>query len=199
MLIEILSAVSLGLIAYISTNVDNLVLLMTFRADSSFGNQQLLLGYFSGTIALLILMIAFSITRSLIPSQSLDLLGLAPLAMGFKKLFDLFLKKDRTANKPRPASKGGWQFLTLTTVLIANSGDTITVFAPLLMESKIPVMIILCLTFLLMAIAWYLAGSRMLKHPGTADFLQRYGHYIVPFAMMAIGLYILNNTSTDLI
>lgn len=199
MLIEILSAVSLGLIAYISTNVDNLFLLITFRADASFENSQLLLGYFSGTIILLILMLAFSFTRSLIPFQSLELLGLVPLAMGFKKLFDLFLKKGQAANEPAAPSKSGLQFLTLTTVLIANSGDTITVFAPLLMESKIPVMIILCLTFLLMAAIWYLAGSRVLKHPATADFIQRYGHYIVPFAMMAIGLYILNNTSTDLI
>ena len=199
MLIEILSAVSLGFIAYISTNVDNLFLLITFRADPSFENSQLLLGYFFGTIILLILMVAFSFTRSLIPFQSLELLGLVPLAMGLKKLFDLFLKKGYTASKPTAVSKSGWQFLTLTTVLIANSGDTITVFAPLLMESKIPVMIILCLTFLLMAAILYLAGSRMLKHLTTVDFIQRYGHYIVPFAMMAIGLYILNNTSTDLI
>lgn len=68
-----------------------------------------------------------------------------------------------------------------------------------LMESKIAVMITLCLTFMLMAAIWYEAGSRILKHPTTADFIQRYGHYIVPFAMMAIGLYILNNTSTDLV
>ena len=80
-------------------------------------------------------------------------------------------------------------------MFVANSADTLAVFAPLLTESEPLAAIGLACSFLLSAgVLLQLAlSSRRLP------LAQRLGPKVKPWVLIGVGLYVLANTTTDLV
>lgn len=198
-MLDIISGIILGISAYISTNIDNLFILLTIHSDRYASKIRVLSGYAAWVVLMLASMLVFSLVRDFIPVNFLELLGIIPLLVGLQKLYTLFREKEDKNNQPlkKPAADIG--ALAVLTILTANSGDTLTVFVPLIMESELMVAIIIGAAFILISCLWYIISIRIVRHSFVSDFTHRYGKYIVPFAMMAIGIYILSNSGTDLL
>lgn len=77
---------SLGIGAFVVTNIDDLFILMIFFAKRSFPTFQIILGQYVG----MGLLVGFSLVGSLIalvvPNNLIGLVGIFPIAIGIKSL-----------------------------------------------------------------------------------------------------------------
>src|SRR5262245_3701017 len=97
----------LAAIAFISTNLDDVFVLLGFFADPAFRPLQVVLGQYLGITTLVAASLASSLPALLIPHAYIGLLGLLPLVIGLKKLSET----TRTDHEPKGA-RGGTAFGT---------------------------------------------------------------------------------------
>ena len=114
----------------------------------------------------------------------LRLFGIAPIAIGIKKLF------AQRGDHIQRASTGP---LDVATVTFVNGADNIGIYAPLFAISNAPrVMVLVAVLYVLLA-AWCVAGYLIHRQRAVAYTLQRWGHWIMPVVLIALGIYILLN------
>lgn len=192
-------AVGLGAVGFLSTNGDNLLLLLAFLADPAYRPRQVIVGYCVAMAALFGAAGAGAAAGSLLPVEYLGFLGVVPLVLGVRRLIGLVRPPDDPRGKPVPPAVRGSNTLTVALIELANGADTVAVFAPLLAESRPAAATALGATFVAMTAAWCAAAYYISKHPATGDWARRYSRLLVPFALIGLGLYILFDTTTDLV
>jgi cadmium resistance protein CadD (predicted permease) len=154
------------------------------------------LGQFAGIAALTAASAAAALLALAIPDGWIGLLGLAPLALGLLGLRHL---RQSTAGEDdddgeddaascRRGRHGGWIAVALVT--IANGGDNLGVYIPLfsrdLMQIPIYAGVFAVMTAILCA-----AGYWMVRQPLLGGHIRRYGHVLLPFVLIGLGLVIL--------
>ena len=85
----ILETISLGIGAFVATNIDDLFILIVFFAKCNFPPFQIVLGQFVGMGLLLGASLFASLIALVIPSNLLGLIGLFPITIGVKELVEL--------------------------------------------------------------------------------------------------------------
>ncbi len=73
------------------------------------------------------------------------------------------------------------------------------VFAPLFADSLMQINISIAIAFLIAACAWYILAISIGHHANKVELVARYGSWIAPVIMVVLGLYILDNTVTDVV
>ncbi|QKL02128.1 hypothetical protein GEV39_12330 [Pseudomonas sp. NY5710] len=96
---------------------------------------------------------------------------------------------DEHATPGLMGSKAAFTYITMMTV--SNGGDNTGVYVPLFASDPgvIPTYFIV---FALMTALWCFLGHALLKLPPLAAKVERYGHYVLPAVLIAIGLEILS-------
>ena len=84
-------------------------------------------------------------------------------------------------------------------VQLANGTDTVVLFAPLLADTRGDLDGWVVASFFAMLILWFLLALTLAGRARTLGAIDRYGDLLAAVVMIAIGLYILDNTATDLI
>jgi cadmium resistance protein CadD (predicted permease) len=84
-------------------------------------------------------------------------------------------------------------------LLFANSGDTVFALGPLFAESGDSARIGLAAGFLIIAAAWLVLILNVSSRVARSATLSRLGHWLAPWMMILVGLYILFDTGTDLV
>src|SRR5262249_11110447 len=79
----------LGVVLFAATNVDDIFVLLGFFAHPQFRPGRVVAGQYIGIGTLVSVSVAASAISLVIPPPYVGLLGLAPIAIGIKKLFDL--------------------------------------------------------------------------------------------------------------
>jgi cadmium resistance protein CadD (predicted permease) len=193
----------IAVLAFASTNVDDLFLLASLFVDKEFRTMPVVAGQFLG----MLLLVAFSALAALfaisIQGDWIYWLGLAPLFLGIGRLRDLFQRSARPNSSDRDRLdfvgkeqlRSGWTrsevaFVALLT--IANGGDNLSVYIPLfsIHRRSIPLFVVI---FGVMTAVWCLLGYCLTNHSLFADRLKRYGRYIIPFILIGIGLNVLSH------
>jgi cadmium resistance protein CadD (predicted permease) len=178
-----ISALITGAVAFSATNIDDIVFLTIFFSQAS-RRWHVVVGQYLGFTALVVISLIGFFGGQVLPHGWLRLFGVAPIAIGIKKLF---AKRDDRI--PR-ASTGT---LDVATVTFVNGADNIGIYAPLFAISNAPrVMVLIAVLYVLLA-AWCVASYLIHRQKAVVYTLQRWGHWIVPVVLIAIGIYILLN------
>jgi cadmium resistance protein CadD (predicted permease) len=172
-----------GVAAFAATNVDDLFLLVAFFGDRSFRPRHVVAGQFAGIAVLCGASAAAALVALVIPRDWLSLLGLVPIALGARKLWD---RKQEKAQLP--ASSG---VLGVAAVTVANGGDNIGMYAPLFANSAAYSIALTGLVFAAMTALWCYAAYRLVAHPALGTEIRRYGSRAVPFVLIGLGVWIL--------
>jgi cadmium resistance protein CadD (predicted permease) len=199
----IFAAPLVAVVAFASTNVDDLFLLASLFIDKEFRTIPIVAGQFLGMFFL----VAFSVLAALlaiaIQGDWIYWLGLAPLLLGIGRLRDLFKGNPRPDSSDRhrldfvgkERLRSGWTrseiaFVALLT--IANGGDNLSVYIPLfsIHRASVPVFVVI---FGLMTAVWCLLGYYLTNHSLFGDRTKRYGRFIIPFILIGIGLNVLSH------
>ena len=88
-------------------------------------------------------------------------------------------------------------WLTTVVLMFSNSADSIAVLLPLLAESgSMPTLLIVSI-YLLTSILWCVISIKIASNAGLAKRINDRGEKLVPWVMIAVGIYVLSNTGTD--
>jgi cadmium resistance protein CadD (predicted permease) len=187
----------LGISAFVSTNIDDIFLLIVFFSNSlKFSKYQVVIGQYIGIGLLIAISITASFISLVIPSFLIGFLGLLPITIGIIKLTVYYKKKKETdPNSTKykfTKTSSALSFLNVAAVTFSNGGDNIGIYTPLFASNNIiGQIVILVVLFLIMTAVWCSIGYYLVNHSFLADHIRRIGHLILPFVLIALGIYIM--------
>jgi cadmium resistance protein CadD (predicted permease) len=192
----LLSNVGIAIIAFASTDIDDLVLVSAFFADTSLRRRAVVFGQFIG-VGILVAGSAIAAWLALaIPPGWAALLGFAPLGIGLVKLWELWrgtedeADSDGRAEERRLEVRLHSQVLAVAAVTIANGGDNLSVYIPMF-ANDICALPLYAAVFAAMTALWCLFGYLLVSNRVGAAMVGRWGHRLLPFVLIGIGLHIL--------
>lgn len=191
---ESIVIIGLTMGAFVSTGVDNLLLLIGFKGQASVTDHQVNLGFLGAFLVILSLGVAASYAADFLPSRYIGYLGVIPLTMGVFRLFRAF---RRRARGPLPGSVGTASSWSVGAVMLANNGDSLAVLTSLFAETRRPFTLLIAATGLAMAFLWTSIAGRVARHPSLAKGVHEWSPYVLPLILIFVGWYVLSDTGTD--
>jgi cadmium resistance protein CadD (predicted permease) len=182
------------------TNVDDLFVLLGFFSDPRVRVRHVVAGQYMGIGVLYGVSVLASMLSIVIPRAYIGVLGLAPIVIGVAKLHSLrrgTLPDERGRDDPAIASaRDGRNVATIAMTTVANGGDNISVYTPLL-ASRSPVEVAAAgLVFAIMTAVWCLLGHWLVHHPALGIPIRRFGSRTLPFLLIGFGISILYTAGT---
>jgi cadmium resistance transport/sequestration family protein len=178
-----------SIIAFISTNIDDIFLLILFYASRKMKGADILMGQTLGIAALVCLSLAGSLLGLIVNPAYIGLLGLVPIYLGIRNAIGLMKSKaDDGDELPKSGSNA---ILTVAGVTIANGGDNIGVYVPLFATMSWAEKVIMVFVFMVMTVVWCAGARYLVSHPYIAVRLDKIGHLVMPIVLILLGVYIL--------
>jgi len=198
----LLSTLVIAIAAFASTNIDDLFLLSSLFVDAEFRTQSVVVGQFLGMSMLVLISILAALFTITIPRGWIGLLGFAPLFLGINRLWKLLNRQPKKSQKTsndrdfvgKERVRFAWarsEVLLATLLTVANGGDNLSVYIPLFSVQR-ESMPLYALVFGMMTALWCLFGYHLTTHRIWRDRLKRYGRFVIPFILIAIGLNVLS-------
>lgn len=184
-----LKAIATAVVSFAATNIDDIFILTFFLAQKNLRGWHVVLGQYLGIAALVAISLVGFLARFIVPDTWISLLGLVPIFIGLKKLIDL-----RRGNDDDHSQQQAGSVLTVSAITFANGGDNIAIYVPLFANSDSSTLVLTLFTFAVMIAIWCVAGYSIGNHPAVRRAVDRVGHILVPFVLIALGLYILFGT-----
>ncbi len=174
-----ISALITGAIAFSATNLDD-ILLLTFFFSQTARKRHVVVGQYLGFSALMLVsLIGFFGGRAL-PHEWIRWLGIAPIFLGLKNLI-------ATRGNVQPS---GSNALGVATVTFTNGADNIGVYTALFTVSDARKVVVLTGVLYSLLAVWCLIAYLIHRQQVVAKMVSTYGHRLVPFILIALGLYI---------
>lgn len=209
-MIDLLIIVSVAISAFIATNIDDLFLLMIFFGHPQYNPSSVIIGQYLGIISLIVISIPAYLFKSFIPDFLLVLMGFIPIFIGIKEIIALKTlenSKTKENHKPQddiqdlddkiesdlPKIKLKSKSLIVASfavafVTISNGADNIGVYAPLFSNLNQYGMILTIFVFLIMTGIWCILSRLIVKKSVLGDRIEKYGHIILPFVLIILGI-----------
>jgi cadmium resistance transport/sequestration family protein len=184
-----ISAIITTIVAFVSTNIDDIFILMIFFSQLEKGVQKtnIILGQFLGIGCLTIISIIGAMGVSVLPNQWIGLLGIVPIAMGIKAHREY---KRNTAS----ISKVDFikpSILKIFSITVANGGDNIGIYTPIYASMNFLQISISAIVITLLTGVWCYLGLHLSKHILLQSIIEKYEHILVPVVFIGLGLYII--------
>ncbi len=184
---------ALAVSLFLSTNIDDLFMLLGFFADPGYRNRQIVLGQYAGIGVLFAASLAASLIALVIPAAWVGLLGLAPIAIGLRKLATAAAPAD-AGTVPPPAGRGRVAAVTLVT--IANGADNISSYTPALATRGAADITVIAAVFAVMTAVLLALAHALTHHPRLGAPIRRHGRRVAPYVLIALGAFILHDAGT---
>jgi cadmium resistance protein CadD (predicted permease) len=169
-----------GIAAYVSTNIDDLFMLMILFATPRFPTSQVVLGQYIGMWSLMVVSLAGSFVTLLLPRNLIGLIGLFPIAIGVKELLELRKREnedDEKISKRLQSKKIHMPFLTVAVVTFSG-GEEIGIYTALFATNNdIVVIITLISVVTVLTMLWCFLAYYLVKRSILADNFRRIGGY----------------------
>jgi cadmium resistance protein CadD (predicted permease) len=193
-----LGAIIQAIGTYALTNIDDLVVLAVFfgQAPGHHGaTLRVIAGQYLGFIATLAASIGCALIGStLLPAAALPYFGLVPIALGLRAAW-IAWREPRSESEPATteadASRQGPGIWQVAAVTVANGGDNIGVYVPIFAVATVATIAVFTTVFLIGVAIWCAVGRFFASHPVIAKVLSRWGHVVLPVALIGIGVAIL--------
>jgi cadmium resistance transport/sequestration family protein len=194
-MLPVFRAIMKGVVAFAATNIDDIFVLTLFFAqvNKRLKRWHVVAGQYAGFAALVALSLVGYFARFVAPEEWIGLLGVLPIIIGIRKLWQLQSGTREETHVERPAAHA---VLTVAAVTFANGGDNLGIYTPLFASSSFVELVLMLVVFFLLVAVWCALGYSLGRHPAVSAVLDRYGHLIVPFVLIALGLYIMIESGT---
>jgi cadmium resistance protein CadD (predicted permease) len=193
---DLLATLGVAVVVFVSTNLDEILLLAVFFADPRMRARSVVVGQFLGIGALVAASAVAAWASLAVPEGYPALLGVVPLALGLRGAWALRRGDDDDdddelqAAEARAERRTHSQALAVAAVTIANGGDNLGAYIPLF--ARAPRLVpFYALAFAALTALWCLAALRLVRHPAVGATLRRYGHVALPVVLIVLGVWIL--------
>lgn len=186
-----------SLLAFVSTNIDDIFILTLFYGNRKYSDGNILAGQLIGIIFLISISLVGSLAGLFINKAYIGLLGLFPVYLGLKGIWDLLARKAEDTRTPDEQSGSrNSKMLAVAGVTIANGGDNIGIYIPLFATLMWLHKLIMIGIFLVMTFIWCLIAKYLTRHPYVFRQIDKYGHMVTPFVLVFLGIYILYESNS---
>ncbi|MFN6461965.1 MAG: cadmium resistance transporter [Nostoc sp. DedVER02] len=196
---ELVTAITTGAIAFIATNIDDIVILLFFfsQINANFRPRHIVAGQFLGFTVLLILSLPGLFGGLVLSKNWIGLLGLLPISIGISSLVN---QQEDSSQEVFAATEEieastitsffSSQAYSVAAVTIANGSDNISIYVPLFASSNLEKFVIIIGLFFLLLGIWCYTAYKLTNYRVIADLLTRYINNIVPFILIGLGAFI---------
>jgi cadmium resistance protein CadD (predicted permease) len=185
-----LPLLALAVTLFVSTNIDDLVVLIGFFADRRLRTRHIVAGQYAGLALLFVVSAAASLLSLVIPKAYLGLLGVFPVVIGVRKLIEL----QNDGPEPENSSHGSIGGVALVT--IANGGDNLGVYIPAFAVHSGGEVAVIAMVFVAMTALWCALAHWMVNHRRFGMYFRRYGHILAPLVLIGLGVSIIYNAGS---
>jgi cadmium resistance protein CadD (predicted permease) len=193
---ELLGLVGVAVVVFVTTNIDDVLLLAAFFSDRHLSTRSVVLGQFLGIGALVLASAAAAYAALTVPDGATGLLGAVPLFLGLRGLRQIGRSDGRDgdeeirAEEARAERRTRSQVLAVAGVTVANGGDNLGVYIPLF--ARDPGLVPLYgVVFAFLTALWCVVGFHLVENRFIRRQIERYGHVALPVVLIALGLWIL--------
>ncbi len=194
---DLLTVAAVTTAAFAATSLDNLGLLIGLYADDSFRPRDVLVGYMAAAFTVTAAAYGVSTGVELAPLRYMGYLGFVPIALGLHRAGGLL--RDPSSGSDSSPHRVRRGVAPVFLLMLAQSIDTFAVFVAVFADTQehleIPIlMTVAACVAILCASAYWLA-----RHSAFAGALQRGMRWVLPVLLIAIGVFILADTPTDVV
>ena len=189
---NLLTAIITGLVAFIATNSDDILILLVFFAqvNDNFRPWQIVVGQYLGFTILIIFSLPGLFGGLILPQSWIGLLGLIPIAIGISSLVNKETEQLADVSQEITPSFLIPTIYTVAAITVANGSDNISIYIPLFSSTQLESFLIIIGLFVLLLAIWCYAAYQLTHQQKIANFLTKYGNYLVPFVLMSLGIVI---------
>lgn len=186
---DVIGLLLAGITAFVASNIDDTFVLILLFLTPNLLPRHVIAGQFVGIGLLVFISSLASLLVLAIPVFAIGFMGLIPLIIGIKKLYDL---KEEPETIEQNIKKESTSILTVAAITVSNGGDDIGAFTPLFAKyntvNEISVMVIM---FMIMTIIWCVVTYYFIRHPIIASRVSPVSRIVSPFALIGLGIYII--------
>jgi cadmium resistance protein CadD (predicted permease) len=194
---SLVTLIGLGIGVFVSTNIDDVFVLVAFFADKNFCVAEVVIGQYAGASILFAVSVIAALISLIIPPAYIGLLGLAPIVIGVRKLYGL--KRDQKIEEDWQSVSDTWAHsrkLAVALVTMANGGDNIAIYTAFLATRNGYEVSAIGILFAVMTGLWCFAAHWLVKHRAFGTPIRDHAHRVVPFVLIGLGVLILVRTGT---
>lgn len=188
-----LEVVGSAVVLFAVTNIDDILLLALFfgQADRDRGaERRIVVGQYLGFGAILVASLAIAFGAGFLPEEAIAFLGLIPIALGVRAGIAAWRHRHDDPDERAPTHEGVTT-VGIAGITLANGGDNIGVYVPVFATAGVAGSATYAAVFLILVGVWCIAGRFFATRPVIARVLARWGHVLLPFVLIAIGVIIL--------
>jgi cadmium resistance protein CadD (predicted permease) len=186
-----------AIVVFVATNVDDILLLAALFGGALMA-RAVVAGQFVGIAVLTAVSVGAAYAATAVPAQWIRWLGLLPIGLGVWLLVQLWRKRgqgddddDEVIKERAFEARLHSQVLAVAAITIANGGDNLSVYIPLFARD-VSVLPLYIGVFTVLTGAWCWLGYALVKNPLGGAVMARWGHILLPFVLIAIGVHILS-------
>ncbi|MCU9599862.1 MULTISPECIES: CadD family cadmium resistance transporter [Bacillaceae] len=195
MLTTIVSAI----VSYIATSIDYIVILVvlfTQMKKRKNGVRDIVLGQYLGFTILIVISLLAAFGLAFIPQQWIGLLGLIPIFIGLKVLFEKDEGDEEDEEILESTNRFSSFILSVTVIMLAAGGDNLGVYIPYFtVLNTIELIVTIVIYYIAAAVLLYLC-QRVSAVKGISETVEKYEEIIVPIVFLALGIMIMSENGT---
>jgi cadmium resistance transport/sequestration family protein len=191
---------SVAILSFAATNIDDIIILIILfgQTNEKFRPKHILIGQYLGFSMVIVASLIGFFGGLIIPKVWIGLLGFLPIAIGANYL--LTARNQETEIKVidfRDSQKTMFaKILKVAAVTFANGGDNIGVYVPLFASSDLASLAVTFCIFLIGIAVWCYIAYLLTQSPAIASLFNSYGHKVMPFVLIGLGIYIIVESET---
>jgi cadmium resistance protein CadD (predicted permease) len=199
-----LIAAALGLVTFVVTSLDNLLLLIGFLGNPSYPKRVVAPAYIGTVLGVVGLAALLSVVARSGPleGRGIVFIGFVPLGLGLFYAARLVLpgrvseqeKLQQSMARTMRLRKGQAAVIAVT---LASSGDSLATYAALFADTRTWLVPAVVGGILLGAVAWTWVAEWIMSQPGPRRLIEKAGPVLLPLVLIGLGLYILGDSPTD--
>ena len=181
-----------SIIAYISTNIDDIFVIMILLAQAAKGTKgQLVAGHFLGVglITVVSMLGAFGLQN--LPLKYVGILGLVPIGLGIKAWLD---HKKGADDDDAPEAQSV-SLLSMAMITVGNGADNVGVYIPLFTCFTGTERIGAVIAFAVMTALWVFLANSLAEFPKIKAAVGKYKYIVIPVVFILLGIYIIMDSS----
>ncbi len=193
---------SVAMVCFVATNIDDIIVLMMFfgQTNENFRPKHILIGQYLGFSMVIIASLPGFLGGLIIPKVWIGLLGFLPIIIGVNHLLtsknqEIDIKAITTDFRHSQKTMFA-QIFKVAAVTFANGGDNIGVYVPLFANSDLVSLITTLCIFMIGIAVWCYTAYLITQRPVIARLLTSYGHKVMPFVLISLGIYIIVESET---
>ncbi len=190
-----LTTLGIGILSFLSTNADNLLILIILFSSRTYSVTQVVLGQYIGILFLIaISWISSYLSARLLPDIFVHLLGVFPIILGVyqllksKKQGDLIFPQN--AQLTRTSSECS-KIATVVMIVISAGGDNVAIYTPLFASSAQSLTLSLIFIYLILTGIWCALGYLLVSRNRFRDTIRTYANLTYPYFLIGLGLFLL--------